>query len=209
MKITRYPQSCLLLSHEGRQIVIDPGSDFLATRQHTELDMVEAVLYTHKHSDHVDPEIADYLGSKGAQLIGNRETAEMLGDRELRIVEDGESFEVAGFAVVARELPHCLLPDGSAGPQNTGYIINGTFFHPGDGIELAGLEVESMALPIQGPDISMKDAFRFAKSLKVKQAIPIHYDKMGADPAVFAAFAKRFEMPFTLHVLADGESLEL
>lgn len=209
MRVTRYPQSCLVLEAEGRQLVIDPGDDFLLSHQTAELIGVEAALFTHAHPDHAEPAIAEELSQRGVELVGNQTTAQALQGLDLRIVEDGDELELAGFKVKAIELPHCALPDGSAGPQNTGYVIDGSFFHPGDGYELAGLSVAAMALPIQGPDISMRDAFAFARQLGVKQAIAIHYDKMGAKPEVFAKFAHMTKMPFELRVLGDGESLEL
>ena len=102
-----------------------------------------------------------------------------------------------------------LLPDGAEGPQNTGYIINGILFHPGDGKDIDDLLVDTLALPIAGPDISMKEAFDFAKKVQAKKVIPIHYDKLGAKPNVYKAFADRLHMPFEMIVLNDGDSLEI
>lgn len=207
MKITRYPQSCLLLEHEGRRLVIDPGMPFMQAHQPDELGPVEAVLITHEHFDHMDNEAVDFLLEKGATVVANASAAKVLGEREVRIVDDGEQFELAGFTLTARELPHCLMPDGSPGPQNTGYLVNGVLFHPGDGKELSDLTVDTLALPIQGPDISFHDSVNFAKQVSAKLVIPIHFDLMGANPQVFKHFVE--DMPFEVRVLGDGESLEI
>lgn len=209
MRVTRFPQSCLLVEHKGRKIVIDPGDDFLESHKQEDLDGIDAVLYTHQHSDHLSLKIAAYLAGRGVQVVCNMATAELLPEAEVSIVGDGDDFTVAGMQVTARELPHCLMPDGSDGPQNTGYVVEGVLFHPGDGKELEGLTVENIALPINGPDISMKDAFDLAIQLKAKVAIPIHYDKLGGKPDVYKAFAEMVDMPFEVRVLADGESTEL
>lgn len=66
-----------------------------------------------------------------------------------------------------------------------------------------------MALPIVGPDISMLDAFNFAKQLGVKVAIPVHYDWIVAGADSYKEFAGFANMPFEVRVLADGESTEL
>lgn len=71
MKITRYPQSCILVEKGGQQIVIDPGSLFLQTHTIAELQNVAAVLYTHQHPDHYEPSIADSLRS-GCLPTANR-----------------------------------------------------------------------------------------------------------------------------------------
>jgi L-ascorbate metabolism protein UlaG (beta-lactamase superfamily) len=101
------------------------------------------------------------------------------------------------------------MPTGLSGPQNTGYLFNKKFFDPGDGVELKGLRVDNLALPIIGPDISMKDAFEFAVKLHSKLTIPVHYDKLGANPEVYADFTKRLSLPFEMKVLNHNESVEL
>ncbi|HKX24036.1 MAG TPA: MBL fold metallo-hydrolase [Candidatus Saccharimonadales bacterium] len=207
MKVTRYPQSCLLLEKDGHRVVIDPGMHFLETHQIDELDGAEAVLYTHQHPDHYEPKIAEALLAKGVAVYANAATAELIGADKVTTVADGQTFSAAGFEVVARELPHCLLPDGSEGPQNTGYVVDGIFFDPGDGKDIDDLQVANMALPITGPDISMLDAFNFAEKLGVKVAIPVHYRWMGADADTYKQFAR--SRPFEVRVLADGETTEI
>jgi L-ascorbate metabolism protein UlaG (beta-lactamase superfamily) len=209
MKVTRFPQSCLLLEKDGHKLVIDPGAQFLDTHKVEELQGIEAVLYTHQHGDHYEPTIAEALLRQGVPVFANGSTARLIGTEKVTVVNDGDSFTAASFEVVARELPHCLLPDGSAGPQNTGYVIDGVLFHPGDGKELEGLQVNNLALPITGPDISILDAINFAKQVKAKVAIPIHYTAIPASPEVFADYAKKGGVDFEVRILADGQSTEL
>lgn len=207
MKVTRFPQSCLLLEEDNHKIVIDPGMHFLETHKVEELSGVEAVLYTHQHPDHYEAKIAETLLAQGVKLFANEATAELIGTDKAAVVRDGETFTAGGFEVIARELPHCLLPSGEEGPQNTGYVVSGVFFDPGDGKDIDDLQVKNMALPITGPDISMLDAFNFAKKLGVEVAIPIHYLWMGADAETYKQFARG--MPFEVRVLDDGESTEI
>ena len=209
MKVTKFPQSCLLVENEGHKIVIDPGMQFLDTHRIEELKGVEAVLYTHQHSDHYEPKIAEALLAEGVKIFANEATAELIGAEKVSVVHDGDTFSTGGFGVVARELPHCLLPDGSQGPQNTGYAIEGVLFHPGDGKDLDDLQVDNLALPITGPDISILDAINFAKQVGAKVAIPIHFTAIPADPHVFAAYADKGNADFEVRVLADGESTEI
>lgn len=209
MKITRYPQSCLMLENDGHKIVIDPGSDFEKVHDRKGLEGVNAVLYTHEHPDHFDADLAKYLKDQGAQLFGNKSTAKLLSDSDMQIVEDGEEFGAGGFEITAHELLHCPMPDGSEGPQNTGFLVDNIFFHPGDGIKLEDLQVDNLALPIQGPDVSFRDANDFARAAEAKLVIPIHYDVMGANPDVYKMFSKTFGMEFEICVLADGDSTEI
>ena len=207
MKITRYFQSCLLIEEGNARILIDP-SDKEKGRM-GEFGKLDAVLYTHEHSDHFDAEMAQTFVEQGiAPVYANASTAKLIKASKT-VVKDGQEFVINGVKIRVIELPHCLLTDGRAGPQNTGYLINNKFFHPGDGVELEGLKVGSLALPIIGPDISIKDAFAFTRRLAAKNVIPIHYDFLGLKPEVVEYFAKSNGMPFKIHTLKGGESVEL
>ncbi len=208
MKVTKFPQSCILIEEDNQKLLIDPGVHFLQHHKIEELNDVKAVLYTHQHADHYDPKVADTMKAQGVPLYANQATADLVGEG-CSVVNDGQQFQVAGFDITARELPHCLLPNNGPGPQNTGYVVDGAFFHPGDGYELAGLQVDNVALPITGPDISMLDAMNFADQLQAKVVIPIHYTAIPADPDVFKQYAGFGGRTFDIRILADGEATEL
>jgi L-ascorbate metabolism protein UlaG (beta-lactamase superfamily) len=207
MKVTRYFQSCLLIEEGSARILIDPSGQ---EKGHIgKMGRLDAVLYTHEHSDHFDAEMAQTFVEQGiAPVYANASTAKLIKASKT-IVKDGQEFKINGVRVKVIELPHCLMPDGTQGPQNVGYLINDKLFHPGDGKELDGLRIDNLALPIIGPDISIKDAFAFAKQISAKAVIPIHYDFLGLKPEIVKSFAERFEMPFKVHILKNGQSVEL
>lgn len=206
MKVTRYFQSCLLIEDKGVRILVDPSG--AEAKNVLNFGQLDAVFYTHEHGDHFSSELAKSLAANGAALYANESTAKQIEGAKT-VVADGQEFSIKSMTIKAIELPHCLMTDGSAGPQNTGYSINNRLFHPGDGKYLEGLSIDNLALPITGPDVSLKDAFDFAKQLSAKTAIPIHYDYIGTKPEVAAAFAASNGMPFKIHPLKNGESLEL
>jgi L-ascorbate metabolism protein UlaG (beta-lactamase superfamily) len=208
MKVTKYPQSCLLLEHNNKRLLIDPGSLVPKRFKVSDLLPIDGILITHEHVDHADPDfIRSLLSGQTTPIIGNKSTADTLGSLIAQVVQDGEKFEVAGFAVKAFELPHCRLVNGSPGPQNTGYIINNTFFHPGDGIEVKNLNIDSAAVPIAGPDISPYDVFQFVKNLGCHTVIPIHYDYFPGDPQFMATILNNNLVKVI--ALENGESVEV
>lgn len=205
MKVTKYPQSCLLVEKGGGgRILVDPGNFALDAYDLDDFGELHAVLYTHRHADHFDNRVLDALRERGVRLIANPDVASLLGD-DVPGVGDRERLEVAGFDVVARELPHVPMVDGSPGPPNTGYVIDGAFFHPGDGMDISDLRVPAVAAPIAGPSISFRDAYRFVEKLGAGTVLPVHYDMFIADPYLFAHFCDLARVV----TLKAGESAEL
>jgi L-ascorbate metabolism protein UlaG (beta-lactamase superfamily) len=205
MKITRYFQSCLLIEEHGTRILIDPSPQ--EKDRLDEFGKLDAVFYTHEHMDHFDADMAQTFVEQGVSPVYvNASTAKLLKASKT-VVEDGKEYEVNGLKVKAIELPHCLMVDGSASVQNTGYLVNDELFHPGDGKELAGLKVKTLAVPLTGPDISAHDAFVFGKQVQAQHLVPIHYDYMGGNPGFFAHTAEQHGMK--THPLEVGQSVEL
>lgn len=209
MKVTKYPQSCLLLEKNDKRLLIDPGALVSPKYMAKDLGPVDAILITHEHSDHADPELLKSLTGKGIPVIGNQSTSDTLNNIVTQIVRDGEQFELAGFQIQARELPHCLMVDGSEGPQNTGYVVDGVFFHPGDGDSIDDLQVTTLAVPIAGPDIGPRDVFDFIKQVQCEKVVPIHYDYFPADPNFYANLAKSSNLGVEFIVLDNGQSAEV
>jgi|AntRauTorcE11897_2_1112592.scaffolds.fasta_scaffold00085_4 L-ascorbate metabolism protein UlaG (beta-lactamase superfamily) len=206
MNVTKYPQSCLLIEDSGTRIVIDPGTLFTAKYERGDLGELDGVLYTHIHADHLDEALAKMFADESIPLYGNQSVVNML-DQTVNLLDDGDIETIGAIEVEARDLPHCLTHNGQSGPQNTGFIINGALFHPGDGVSVGGVDVENLAAPIAGPSISPRTAFDLAQQVGADTIIPIHYDYWLQNPEVIKS---KFEADgLTVHVLDNGESVDL
>lgn len=208
MKITKYPQSCLLVESGAARILIDPGSFVAQKYQADEFGPIDAVLLTHEHSDHVHAQLIGAVQVNAKRVIANRSTANVLGELVTEVVEDGNVFQVGEMKITARELPHVAMIDGSPGPQNTGYVIDDVLFHPGDGIKIDDVNVSVGAIPVAGPDISPRDAYELAMSIGCKVMIPIHFDYFREDPGVIVQQVAAKGSPFQVIALHDGESYD-
>jgi L-ascorbate metabolism protein UlaG (beta-lactamase superfamily) len=205
VRVIRYPQSCLVVEVAGARLAIDPGTFVTARYTLDDLGPLDAVLYTHRHADHLDVDVVDDLLERGTRLYGNADVTALLGATRCTTLQDGQPSVVAGVDVLPRDLPHVVMVDGSPGPPNTGFLLAGTLFHPGDGMELTGLTARVAAVPIAGPSISFHDAYELVRRLGAEHVVPIHYDAFVADPTHFARVCDLAEV----HVLADGAALEL
>ncbi|MEI7674682.1 MAG: MBL fold metallo-hydrolase [bacterium] len=210
MKITKYPQSCIVIENGAERLIIDPGS-FVSQKFTAEsLLPVDAILISHEHQDHADPGlIQNLLKNKKVPVIANDSTQIVLGDVVSRVVKDNETLEIGSFKITCRELPHVDMIDGTKGPKNTGYIINDIFFHPGDGIKIDNLTIDSAAVPIAGPDISPKDIFGFIKDIGASTVIPIHYDYFPANPKFYEEIFKSQGLVAKFVILDNGQSCEI
>jgi L-ascorbate metabolism protein UlaG (beta-lactamase superfamily) len=212
VRITRYPQSCLVVEVDGSRLLIDPGTLVSARYAVDDVGDVDAVLFTHRHADHLDPGWARELHDREVALFGNADVIEALGGSDPSVpsgavteVHAGERFTAAGVEVAPYDLPHVPMVDGSPGPPNTGFVVDGSLFHPGDGVEITGLTVPTVAAPICGPSISFRDAYRLVESVGADRVVPIHYQVFKADPEHFARVCDLAEVV----VLDDGETAEL
>jgi L-ascorbate metabolism protein UlaG (beta-lactamase superfamily) len=210
MTIKKYPQSHLVITKDGKKLCIDPGSyTFKNDYQASEFNNIDIFLITHQHADHMDPEhIQEVL--LGKTVFANSDVIEKLKslnvEATLNSVEDRETFSVLNFQIQAVNLPHCKMRDGSDGPPNTGFLINGILFHPGDGDKVpTELTSENLALPIAGPSITLESAAKFAQDLGAKLVIPIHYTSAQIDPETIKPHLPNQQ----IRILKSGEETEI
>jgi L-ascorbate metabolism protein UlaG (beta-lactamase superfamily) len=208
MKVTKFGQSCLVVEKAGKRLLIDPGHFFGQSHKLEELGELAAVLYTHSHQDHLDPELLPGLREKKICLYGNEDVVAKIGAGSCA-VHDRAGFSVAGFDIVPIDIPHFQLPEGyGEPPPNTAYVIDEALIHPGDSaVHRAELKAAAVAAPIGGPagEEFAKQSVQFLHKAGAKKAIPIHYDHFKFDPEQFARLAEGVEVV----ILTDGESTEL
>lgn len=168
MRITHLGHACLLVEAAGSRILIDPGSFSGLWHEVTDLD---AVLITHQHPDHVDPEHAPRLLERNPQAAVR--TAEDVHEAVLlpgaQPVRPGQTFTVGEVEVEAVGGDHAVIHEDIPRIHNIGYLLRGpgepVLFHPGDSLETAPAGVEVLALPIMGPWAAMKEQVEFVRAL--------------------------------------------
>jgi L-ascorbate metabolism protein UlaG (beta-lactamase superfamily) len=211
MKITKLGHCALIIEHEGVKLLTDPGS-FTVEAQERVMGL-DAILITHEHQDHLHIESVEKLMKQNpdARIISNGAVVKILADKRINvvIVGDGQSTSVKGIAIEGFGKDHAPIYETMGLVENTGYMVGGRFYFPGDNFHDPQRSIDVLALPVAGPWMKLSMAIDFAKEVKAKRAFGVH-DGM-VQPA-FRNAASRWIAPFVTETefveLKDGETRE-
>ena len=209
MQVTHYGHSCVLLDTGSARLLIDPGTFSAGFEEVTGLD---AVLVTHQHPDHLDPDRLAALLRRNpeARVIVDSGTAGQLGDVDHETVEPGATVQIGGSQVVVRGGRHAVIhPDIPVVPNNA-YLVDGTHLHPGDSIDTYPAEpVDVLFLPAAAPWSKISETIEYLRAVAPRDAVPIHQAIL-ANPGLFYGHFERLgPEKTTLRVLDAGAATTL
>jgi L-ascorbate metabolism protein UlaG (beta-lactamase superfamily) len=209
MRITKFGHSCLHVVDAGAGILIDPGAFSGPFEQLTGLT---AVLVTHQHPDHVDPDRlrAVLAANPGAQLFADPDSVDVLSDHGIKgnAVATGDVLDV-GTPVEATVVDHAIIYGDLPGITNACYLIGHRLFHPGDSFTDPGREVDILAVPVSAPWMAVKEAVDYLRATTPGIAVPIH-EKVLANSAMVYGLLSRLAPESTRWLdLDDGQPQDL
>jgi L-ascorbate metabolism protein UlaG (beta-lactamase superfamily) len=174
MRLTKLGHSCVRLEKDGATLVIDPGGWSGAGA----LSGASAILVTHEHPDHIDPDAvrAAMTGDPGLELWTNASVAGQFGDFGARVhaVDHGDTFTAAGFDVDVYGHDHALIYRDIPIVINTGFAVDGEVFHPGDALTVPEDRVPTLLLPLVAPWLKTSEMIDYAREVAPQQAYAIH-----------------------------------
>lgn len=165
MRITKYTHACVRIEHEGRVLVVDPGT----WSEPAALTGADAVLVTHEHIDHVDV----------LRLAGLGVPVHVPADADVPRLEairvtPGSEFTAAGFRVRAVGGRHAPVHAGRPACANLGYVIDDAVYHPGDALHVPGQPIETLMVPLQASWLKTTEAIDFVNAVAPRRAFGIH-----------------------------------
>ncbi len=174
MEVTKLEHACQVLTRDGVRLVLDPGN---LTRP-LDLTGVAAVVVTHAHPDHVTPDQVRRVldGNPDAVVIGPAGVAAALADAGVAVdvVTDGDARSVGPFALTFHGTRHNLIHSSVPVVDNTGVLVDGRLFHPGDAYTVPSVPVEVLATPIGAPWLKVGELMDWVAAVAPRRAYPIH-----------------------------------
>lgn len=177
MQITQLGHSTVLLEVADRRILIDPGNFSSAWHGLTDLD---AILVTHLHPDHADPEHLPGLVAANPQAAVWVEPAvpQHVDLPTAKALAADSEVELGGVRVKAVGGTHAVIHRDIPIIGNVGLVIEAegepTLFHPGDCLAAVPSGIDVLAVPAHGPWAAMKEHVDFIRAVDAKHGFLIH-----------------------------------
>ena len=175
MNIYKIGHCCLVIKTDGKTIVTDPGN---FTTEQDELTGVDIILVTHEHGDHFHMDSVKKMKANNpeAVIVTNPTVGKLLEAEGIAcdLVSDGLRSDVHGVSLEGIGTEHAIIYDDLGKTENTGYMIAGKLWYPGDSFTDPQRPVDILALPIAGPWMKLAEAFDYARKLKPRVAFPVH-----------------------------------
>ncbi|MFA5707993.1 MBL fold metallo-hydrolase [Mycolicibacterium sp.] len=180
MELTHFGHSCLLASFPGTEptsLLFDPGTFSHGFEGVTGLS---AILITHQHPDHADPERLPALveANPDAALYADPQTAAQLGGN-WRAVHVGDELTVGGLRIRGAGGRHAIIHPELPEIDNISYLVGddehaARLMHPGDALFVPDEPVHVLATPAAAPWMKISEAVDFLRAVAPTHAVPIH-----------------------------------
>lgn len=121
MKITKFPQSCIIVETLGKKILIDPSTIKFEGNFLEDWKKADAVFATHKHGDHVYPKVVKELG---LPFYSTSEVANAFPDLQTNIIKEGNIVYIGKIKVEVVKAVHGFISKAGEILENVGFIID-------------------------------------------------------------------------------------
>ncbi len=215
MKITKYPQSCLLVETNNKKILVDAGGLKYKEKYFDIWKQADIILLTHKHGDHVN---YDVLKNIDVPIYSTLEVQNTYPELKINIIKENDNIPLDNINIEVVKAVHGYNPNLKNGGEvfeNVGYIINDNktrLYITSDTICFNNdYKADIVALPVTAYGLTMSsyEASLFAKDLGAKLVLPIHMDNEKY-PTNLEYMKNNFEIfDINYEVLEIEESLEV
>ena len=217
MKITKFPQSCLLIETKDKKILVDPGNLKYKDEYFDIWNNVDIILITHKHPDHCNTEVLEKL-NKNITIYSTKEVSEANTSLNINIVKENDLIELDDIKIEVVHAIHGyqpLLKGTKEIHENVGYIIDdgkNRLYTTSDTICFRNeYKADILCIPVTGHGLTMSafEASLYAKEVESVLTIPIHMDNPALPPDFdyIKEMFEKYEVDY--EILENDENIEI
>lgn len=174
MKLTKFEHSCFTVEKDGKSVVVDLGD---LTDDFSVPPNVTAIISTHEHHDHLDPDkISKVVAlNPNAIVYGPANAVNQLeGSASVQSVKPGDRIENGPFVFEFFGGQHQKPFEDSPFVENVSVLINNSVYHAGDSFATPNKPVDTLLLPVSGSWMKASMALELLFRIKPRVAIPTH-----------------------------------
>lgn len=217
MKITKFPQSCLLIETKGKKILVDPGNLKYKEEYFDIWNGVDAILITHKHPDHCNTEVLEKL-NKNITIYSTKEVQDTYTNLNISIVKENDVLNLGDISIEVVHAIHGyqpLLKGAKEVYENVGYIIDdgkNRLYTTSDTICFKNeYKADILCIPVTGHGLTMSafEAALYAREVGAVLTIPIHMDNPAFPPdfKYIDEMFNKYEVEY--EILDNDETIEI
>jgi len=172
--LTKYEHACFTLEKDGKLLLVDPGA---YTTNLPALESVVAIVVTHEHADHFDPNALGAIAAHNPEVVmyAHENITRQFGDTlQHQAVAAGQTVQIGPFRLKFFGGEHAIIHPDIPAVANLGVMVNDRLYYPGDSFSLPDAPVDILALPTAAPWMRMSEAFDFLVKVKPRFAFPTH-----------------------------------
>lgn len=150
----------MVLEEQGKKLIIDPGE---FTADFGPLDNVAAVVVTHEHGDHFLPEHLQRIVQANPDVVvfTTPEIVDQWKDPHGKAVHAYEDHQIGPFKLRFFGETHAEIHSDFPRPQNTGVLVNDSFYYPGDSFVEPDHDIAVLAIPVGAPWLKVGECMDF------------------------------------------------
>lgn len=121
MKITKFPQSCILVESKKTKILIDPGTVKFDEKFLKTWKKADAILITHRHSDHINAVVLEKLN---VPIYSTKEVSKFYPNLKINIIKQKDNFAIGNINIEVVKAVHGYTFSAGAISENVGFILD-------------------------------------------------------------------------------------